>query len=83
METFVQSVESVLQKIIESIVDFPNDVKIVHSVGEGLIVFSVKCNKNDRGKVIGKEGRMAISLRNIVNSLSAKWKSKALLEIEK
>lgn len=83
MEAFVDSVESVLQKVIESIVDFPRDVKVVHSAGEGLIVFSVKCNKNDRGKVIGKEGRMAISLRNIVNSLSAKWKTKALLEIEK
>jgi len=80
---FVDSVQDVLQKVVEAIVDYPNDVKVLHNVNDSLIVFSVKCNKSDRGKVIGKEGRMAISLRNIVNSLSAKWKMKALLEIEK
>ena len=80
---FVKSVEDVLQKVVEAIVDYPGDVRVLNNTSDGLVVFSVKCNNKDRGKVIGKEGRMAISLRNIVNSMSAKWKMKALLEIEK
>lgn len=83
MEASIAAVKDVLGKVISSIVDFPAKVNITHSVGDDIIVFSVKCAKEDKGKVIGKEGRMAISLRNIVNALSAKYKQKMLLEIEK
>lgn len=83
METSVAVVKDVLGKVISSIVDYPGKVIITHSVGDEIIVFSVKCAKEDKGKVIGKEGRMAISLRNVVNALSAKYRQKMLLEIEK
>ena len=83
MQEFIEIVEDVLTKVVVSIVDKPEGVKIIHSMGDHLVVFSVDCDRSDRGKVIGKEGRMATSLRNIVNALSAKYKLKGLLEIDK
>ena len=79
----IEIVKGVLEKIVVSIVDKPELVQVVHSAGDQIIVFSIRCDKSDRGKVIGREGRMAVSLRNIINALSAKYKFKCLLEIEK
>ena len=55
-----------LHFIITSIVDNPDAVKIDEHEEEGILNFSVTVAKEDMGKVIGKEGKVIRSIRNIM-----------------
>ena len=55
-----------LTHIISSIVTQPNDVSITESEEEGITVFTVSVAKEDMGKVIGKEGKVIRSIRNVM-----------------
>jgi predicted RNA-binding protein YlqC (UPF0109 family) len=55
-----------LHFIITSIVDSPDAVVIEEHDDNGLLVLTVTVAKEDMGKVIGKEGKVIRSIRNIM-----------------
>ena len=60
--------KEILQTIIENLVDDKASVSINEVEGEKSIVFEVKVAETDMGKIIGKQGKIAQSIRNIMNS---------------
>ena len=69
-----------LELIITSLVNEPSEVSINEVDGEREITFEVKVKDTDMGKVIGKEGRMAKSIRTIMKSIAAKEGKKVNIE---
>src|SRR5579862_7578502 len=65
----------------QSLVDFPEQVEVTEMVGEQTTVFELKVAKEDLGKIIGKQGRTARSLRTILNAASTKLRKRSVLEI--
>ena len=65
----------------KSIVDNPEEVKVTEIAGEKTTVIELRVATEDLGKVIGKQGRTAKALRNILNAMAAKTKKRAILEI--
>jgi predicted RNA-binding protein YlqC (UPF0109 family) len=55
-----------LHFIIASIVDEPDHVQIFEEEQEGITQFKISVAKQDMGKVIGKEGRVIRSIRNVM-----------------
>ena len=55
-----------LHHIVSSIVDNPDDVKIEEKEENDILQFIVSVAKEDMGKVIGKEGKVIRSIRNIM-----------------
>lgn len=55
-----------LTYIISSIVDNPKKVSINESEENGFITFTLQVDKSDMGKVIGKEGKVIRSIRNVM-----------------
>ncbi|HUQ85410.1 MAG TPA: KH domain-containing protein [Candidatus Limnocylindrales bacterium] len=55
-----------LHYIISSIVDSPDSVVIDENEVDGIINFVVTVAKEDMGKIIGKEGKVIRSIRNIM-----------------
>ncbi len=55
-----------LQYIVASIVDNPDAVKIEETNENDLVNFVITVAKEDMGKVIGKEGKVIRSIRNIM-----------------
>lgn len=55
-----------LTYIVTSIVDNPDDVVVEEENVEGVVNFSIKANSEDIGKIIGKEGKIIRSIRNIM-----------------
>ena len=55
-----------LNYIITAIVDDPDAVKIDESDETGVTHFTITVAKEDMGKVIGKEGKVIKSIRNIM-----------------
>jgi len=76
---------SELAKLIESIakalVDKPAEVSVNEVVGENTTVLELKVAKDDLGKIIGKQGRTARSIRTVLNGASTKLKKRTVLEI--
>jgi predicted RNA-binding protein YlqC (UPF0109 family) len=58
--------------IAKALVDNPDKVEVNEVAGEKATVLELKVAEGDRGKIIGKEGRIIKSIRIIVNSASAK-----------
>lgn len=67
--------------IIQGIVDDPNGVIVIPKQGEQTLVLEVSVSRMDIGKVIGKKGAMASSLRTILNSAATKHQMRAVLDI--
>ena len=67
--------------IIKSLVDDPDKVEVKEASGDKTTVVEIKVAEGDRGKIIGKEGRIIKAIRTIVNSASAKLDKRASVEI--
>ena len=70
-----------VEKLVQAIVDHPDEVQVTEVKGERTIVYEVRVAEEDLGKVIGKEGRIANALRTILKAAAAKLGKKVSLEI--
>jgi predicted RNA-binding protein YlqC (UPF0109 family) len=67
--------------IAKALVDDSNQVEVKEVAGEKATVLELKVAAGDRGKIIGKEGRIIKAIRIIVNSASAKLDKRASVEV--
>jgi uncharacterized protein len=67
--------------IAQALVDNPDDVSVSEVEGEQTSVIELRVAKEDLGKIIGKHGRTAQSIRTILSAASAKNRKRAVLEI--
>jgi len=67
--------------IIKALVDEPDEVEINVVEGEKSTIFELKVAPPDIGKVIGKNGRIAKSIRTILNAAIAKSGKRISLDI--
>ncbi len=76
---------SQLRDIVEitakSLVDYPEKVNVQEIEGEKTVVIELRVDKADLGKVIGKGGRVARSLRTILASMGRRMNKRVVLEI--
>jgi len=70
-----------VERIARALVDKPEDVMVTAIEGNQATVLELKVAKEDLGKIIGKQGRTARSLRTIIGAASAKERKRVVLEI--
>ena len=73
--------KKILESIVKSLVDAPNEVQVTEVSGDKTIIFELRCNPKDVGKIIGKSGKTVGAIRTILNSIAAKQGRKTLLEV--
>ena len=73
--------KELIKCIAQSLVDNPDKVEVTEVIGEQSSVIELRVAKEDLGKVIGKQGRTAQSIRTILSAASAKIHKRAILEI--
>ncbi len=74
--------ENLLKFLVESLVDDKSAVEISKEEDEKSVTFRVKVAENDIGKVIGKNGKTANSIRTICKSVSTKEHKKIFVKFE-
>lgn len=76
--------KELLYAIVAGLVDDKDSIEIKEDEvnEEGVIVFHLHVATNDMGRVIGKQGKIAKSIRTLVRSCAAKNGKKAAVEIE-
>jgi len=70
-----------IENIAKHLVDKPEEVKVTEIDGERTIVYELRVGYGDLGKVIGKRGQTARSIRILLSAASAKRGKRAVLEI--
>jgi len=70
-----------IEFIIKHLVDKPDEVQVNEIVGKQTVVFELRVGKGDMGRVIGRGGQTAISLRTLIAAVAAKQGKRAVLEI--
>ena len=73
--------KDLIERIACALVDKPEEVTVTALEGKQATVLELKVAKEDIGKIIGKQGRTARSLRTILSAVSAKQRKRVVLEI--
>lgn len=70
-----------IELIIRGIVDNSDKVEINEIIGEKSLIFEVRVDSNDIGKVIGRQGRNIKSIRTIMDASAQKGDKRIIIEI--
>ena len=70
-----------LDFVIKSLVEKPDEVKITRTVDEMGVLMTLDVNKDDMGKIIGREGNTAKAIRTLLRVVGMKNNSRVNLKI--
>jgi len=73
--------KELIEQIAKALVDSPDEVTVTSIEGEQTTVLELRVAQSDLGKVIGKQGRTARSIRTILSAGGMKLKKRYTLEI--
>ena len=70
-----------IEFVVKALVDHPEQVEVREVDGDRVVVFELRLNQTDIGKVIGKSGRTIMAIRTLLTSAAAKQGKRAMIEI--
>jgi predicted RNA-binding protein YlqC (UPF0109 family) len=73
--------KELIEVMAKALVDAPEEVSVTENKGDNTSIFELRVAKGDVGKVIGKQGRTAQSMRIILAAASTKLRRRCVLEI--
>lgn len=73
--------KELVKVIAMSLVDHPEEVVVTETETDKAIIVELKVASEDMGKVIGKQGRIAKSIRTVVKAAATKDEKKVIVEI--
>ncbi len=73
--------KELVEVIAKSLVDHPDEVVVTERETDKSITVILKVASDDMGKVIGKQGRIAKSIRTVVKAAATKDDKKVVVEI--
>ena len=77
----MEQMQQLVTDIAKALVDIPEEVSVREVKGEQVTVLELKVAPSDLGKVIGKQGRTARSIRTILGCVGVKFNRRFTLEI--
>ena len=72
--------KEVLELIITNLVNNKEEVSIDEIIDGNTVTYQVKVSKDDMGKVIGRQGKVAKSIRTVMKSVAGKEHKKIAIE---
>jgi uncharacterized protein len=76
------NMKELIETIVKPLVDYPEDVVIEEVEDNDHITYKLSVHKEDVGKVIGKNGRIAKAIRTVIYSASSKNNKRIHLDIQ-
>ncbi len=73
--------KELVQYLARSLVNNPDAVDVKETEGDTASVVELRVAKEDLGRIIGKQGRTAKSIRTILNAAASRTNRKVVLEI--
>jgi uncharacterized protein len=76
-----QDIPALMTLLAKALVDAPDEVSVEAFDEDGQVVLELEVAENEVGKIIGRQGRMARSLRTILGAAASKTRKRYQLEI--
>ncbi|MFA4814896.1 MAG: KH domain-containing protein [Candidatus Gracilibacteria bacterium] len=76
-----ESARAFIEFVVKAIVDHPEEVEVTQTTDDLGVLITLKVNKEDMGKIIGKAGQTAKSLRVLLRMMGAKLDARYNLKI--
>ena len=73
--------KDLVEVIAKALVDSPEEVVVTEKETEKGLVIEIKVAEDDKGKIIGKQGRIAKSIRSVVQAAASKDDKKVIVDI--
>jgi len=73
--------KQLVEMIVTKLVDNPDQVSVTEVESERTTVIELRVAKEDLGKVIGREGRIAKAIRVLLGAATSRDNKKCVLEI--
>ena len=73
--------KELVEYVAKSIVSSPDDVRVTEEEENGRVILRLEVADEDKGKVIGRQGRVAQSIRVLLRVAAVKRGTRAVLEI--
>jgi predicted RNA-binding protein YlqC (UPF0109 family) len=73
--------KEMIEYVVRLLVDHPDEVRVSEVDGEKTVIFELRCNPGDVGKVIGKSGKTVGAIRTILSTVAARQGRRAMLEV--
>ena len=73
--------KELLEVIAKSLVDYPESVDVTEKEGDEAVILELRVAEGDMGKVIGKRGRIAQSIRKVMQAAASRENKKVIVEI--
>jgi predicted RNA-binding protein YlqC (UPF0109 family) len=73
--------KELVEYLARQLVSHPDAVEVKETQGDTASVLELKVAKDDLGRIIGKQGRTAKSIRTILNAAASRTNRKVVLEI--
>ncbi len=67
--------------LAKALVNNPDEVEVSEIQGETAAILELRVAKEDLGRIIGKQGRTAKSIRTLINAAASRTNRKVVLEI--
>ena len=77
----MEELKTLIEVMAKALVDKPDEVSVRETDGEKTTIIELRVAQDDLGKVIGKQGRTARSMRTILNAAGTKLGKRCVLEI--
>ena len=77
----MDDLKALIEHMAKALVDKPDAVSVQETDGEKTMIIELRAAPDDLGKVIGKQGRTARSMRTILNAAGTKLGKRCVLEI--
>jgi predicted RNA-binding protein YlqC (UPF0109 family) len=75
------SVKELVEYMAKQLVDNPDQVEVTEVNATRSVILELRVAKEDMGRVIGKQGRVANAMRTLLRVAAAKQGKRAILEI--
>ncbi len=73
--------KEIIQFVAQQLVNHPEAVQVEETRGTAASLIALRVAKEDLGRIIGKQGRTAKSIRTILNAVASRTNHKVVLEI--
>ena len=73
--------KELVEYIAKSIATYPEEVKVTQEDEDGRVILRLEVAPDDKGKIIGRQGRVAQSIRVLLRVAAVKQGTRANLEI--
>ena len=73
--------KELVEYIAKSIASHPEEVKVTQEEEDGRTILTLEVADEDKGKIIGRQGRVAQSIRTLLRVAAVKEGTRAILEI--